>query len=96
MKTIPATYKGDRTVELAENLDLPKNAAVIVLIPEEEDETELRSQLQGTAERAFSKLWDNEGDEVWNIFEQDDSPIKSASVFPPTEGIEGNTSWTPL
>ena len=68
MKTLSATYKGERMVELFEDIDLPKDIAVLVLIPDWEDERELRSQLQSAAEVAFARLWDNEEDEVWNEY----------------------------
>jgi len=32
------------------------------------DEWELRSQLQSAAEVVFARLWDKEGDEVWNEY----------------------------
>jgi len=35
---------------------------------EQEDERELCSQLQNAAEVVFARLWDNEGDEVWNEY----------------------------
>jgi len=35
-------------------------------ITEQKDERELRSQFQSAAKVVFAKLWDNEGDEVWN------------------------------
>ena len=38
--------------------------AVLVVVPDQEDERELRSQLQSAAEVIFAKLWDNEEDEV--------------------------------
>lgn len=68
MKTISAIYKGNRTVELTENPGLPENAAVLVVIPEQEDEAEMRKQLQSAAEGAFSNLWNNAEDEVWNEY----------------------------
>jgi len=68
MKTLSAIYKGERVVELFEDIDLPKDIVVLVVIPEQEDERELRSQLQSAAEVVFAKLWDNEGDEVWNEY----------------------------
>ena len=37
-------------------------------ITEQKDERELRSQLRSAAEVVFAKLWDNEGDEVWNEY----------------------------
>ena len=38
MKTLSAIYKGERVVELFEDIDLPKDIAVLVVIPEQEDE----------------------------------------------------------
>lgn len=68
MKTLSAIYKGQRVVELFEDINLPKNIVVLVIIPEQEDERELRSQLQSAAEVVFARLWNNEGDEVWNEY----------------------------
>jgi len=68
MKTLSATYKGERMVELFEDIDLPKDIAVLVLIPDREDERELRSQLQSAAEVDFARLWNNKEDEVWNEY----------------------------
>ncbi|MGA9351272.1 MAG: hypothetical protein WBW48_21045 [Anaerolineae bacterium] len=60
--------QGERVVELFEDIDLPKDIAVLVVIPEQEDEKELRSQLWSAAEAVFAKLWDNEEDKVWNEY----------------------------
>jgi hypothetical protein len=68
MKTLSAIYKGKRVVELFEEIDLPRDIVVLVVIPEQDDERELRSQLRSAAEVVFAKLWDNEGDEVWNEY----------------------------
>ena len=68
MKTLAATYKGDRFIELSQDIELPKNYQVIVLIPEQEDEEELRQQFQTAAETTFAKLWDNEEDEIWREY----------------------------
>ena len=68
MKTFSAVYKGDRVVELLEDIDLPKDMEVLVVIPEQEDERELRNQLQIAAEAVFAKLWDNKENEVWNEY----------------------------
>ena len=68
MKTLSAIYKGERVVELFEDIDLPKDIVVLVIIPEQEDERELRSQLRSAAEVVFAKLWDNKEDEVWNEY----------------------------
>ena len=64
MKTLSAIYKGERVFELFEDIDLCKDIAVLVVVPDQEDERELRSQLQSAAEVIFAKLWDNEEDEV--------------------------------
>lgn len=68
MQTLSAIYKGQRVVELFEDIDLPKDIVVLVVIPEQDDERELRSQLRSAAEIVFAKLWDNKGDEVWNEY----------------------------
>lgn len=68
MKTLSATYKGNRTIELSEDPHLPEDTAVLVVIPEQDDEDGMRLQLRSAAELAFAKLWDNEGDEVWNEY----------------------------
>ena len=68
MKTFSGTYKGKRVVELFEDIDLPKDIGVLVVIPEEDDERELRNQLQIAAEGVFAKLWDTKEDEVWNEY----------------------------
>jgi len=39
-KTLPAIYKGERVAELFEDIDLPKDMVVLVIIPEHEDEEE--------------------------------------------------------
>ncbi len=66
MKTLSAIYKGNRTVELTTDLNLPRETVVLVVIPEQEDEEELRRQLPNAAEPVFEKLWNNKEDEVWN------------------------------
>jgi hypothetical protein len=53
---------------LFEDIDLPKETAVLIVTPEQEDEKELRSQLRSAAEVVFAKLWDDEEDEVWNEY----------------------------
>lgn len=69
MKTFSAIYKGNRVVELLEDINLPKDLEVLVIIPEQdEEESTLRRQLQSTAETVFARLWDNEEDEVWNEY----------------------------
>ena len=69
MKTLSAIYRGDRVVELVEDITLPKDMEVLVVIPEQDkDERALRSQLQSVAEPVFARLWDNQEDEVWNEY----------------------------
>ena len=68
MKTLSAIYKGERVVQLFEDIDLPKDIGVLVVVPEQENERELRSQLQSAIEVVFAKLWDNKEDEVWNEY----------------------------
>jgi hypothetical protein len=68
MKTISAIYKGDRVVELLNDVDWPQDATVLVVIPDHEDELELHKQLQRAAEVVFAKLWDNNEDNVWNEY----------------------------
>ena len=68
MRTLPGVYRGDRVVQLQDDVDLPADLRVLVVIPEHDDETALRRQLLRTAERAFAKLWDNEQDEVWREY----------------------------
>ena len=68
MKTFPAIYRGDRVVELVEDITLPKDIEVLVVIPEQDNERTLRNQLQSAAEAVFARLWDNQEDEVWNEY----------------------------
>ncbi len=68
MQTLSAVYKGQRVVELFEDIDLPKDIVVLVVVPEQEDERKLHGHLRSAAEVVFAKLWDNEGDEVWNEY----------------------------
>jgi hypothetical protein len=68
MKAVSAIYKGDRILELSEKLDLPRDTTVLVIISDQEDETELRLQMKNVAEAVFAKLWDNDEDEVWNEY----------------------------
>ena len=70
MKTLQATYKGDRVVELSEDVDLPDNISVFVIIPDDDDDDIMKAELRLAAERVFAKLWDNEEDEVWNEYLQ--------------------------
>ena len=68
MKTLSAIYKGNRTVELSDNLDIPKDTAVLVVIPDQDNEAEMHSQLQGAAQAVSAKLCNNKEDEVWNEY----------------------------
>lgn len=68
MRTFSAVYKGDRVVELFEDVTFPRGMAVLVVVPEQDNEGALRSQLQSVAEITFARLWDNEEDEVWNEY----------------------------
>ena len=71
MKTLTATYKGGRVIELSEEIMLPKDTAVLVIVTEaEEDETQMKLELRKAAELAFATLWDNDEDEVWNEYLQ--------------------------
>jgi len=74
MKTFSAIYKGDRVVELIEDIALPKDIEVLVVIPEQDNERTLRSQLQSAAETVFARLWDNQEDEIWNVEDLIKSP----------------------
>ncbi|MDP8240262.1 MAG: DUF104 domain-containing protein [Candidatus Hatepunaea meridiana] len=68
MKTITAKYRGNSLLELLEEVDLPEDTELLVIIPEEDDERLMQSQLQRAAETVFSKLWDNNEDEVWSEY----------------------------
>lgn len=66
MKTLSAIYRGNRVIELYEDVKLPQNIDVLVVIPD--DERQLHNQFQIAAEIAFHRLWDNQEDEVWNDY----------------------------
>ncbi len=68
MKTLSAIYKGNRVVELLEDIDFPEDIEVLVVIPEPDDDRTFHSQLQSAAESVFAKLWDNKEDKVWNEY----------------------------
>lgn len=69
MKALSAIYKGNRIVELFEDVDFPEDMEVLVVIPERDDERTWRRQLQSASEVVFAKLWDNkEDEEVWNEY----------------------------
>jgi len=44
---------------LFQGINLPKDIAVLAVIPELKDERKLRNQLRSAAEVVFAKLWDN-------------------------------------
>ncbi len=68
MKTLSAVYKGNRTIELSEDLALCENTRVLVLIPNSNDEDQLRDQLRTCSETAFAQLWKDEKDDVWSDY----------------------------
>lgn len=68
MRTVAAIYKGNRVIELKEDIDLPSNSSVTVLLPTEDDERMMKQFLQRASEKVFEKLWNNDGDEVWNEY----------------------------
>ena len=68
MKTLSARFRGDRTIELSETVDIPKDTAVLVVIPDHDDESDGRLALRQGAEFVLSKLWDNDEDEVWREY----------------------------
>jgi len=68
MRTVVAVYRGNRVIELQEDIDLPSNSSVMVLLPTDMDERVTQQFLQKASEKVFEKPWDNEGDEVWNEY----------------------------
>jgi hypothetical protein len=71
MRTLSAILKGNRTIQLTEDHpELSENTPVLVVITDEDDETEMRMQLRLHSEAIFARLWDNEGDKVWNEYLQ--------------------------
>ncbi|MBC8230632.1 hypothetical protein H8E77_13875 [bacterium] len=68
MRTLSAIYKGNRVVELLEDIDVPEHRKVLVVIIEPDDEKTLHNQFQSVADKVFAKLWDNKEDEVWNEY----------------------------
>ena len=57
-----------KIVAAGTGVTVPKDAVVLVLISEQEDENEMRHQLKSAAEIVFAKMWDNDEDEVWNEY----------------------------
>ncbi len=68
MKIFSAMYKGDRFIELLEDIDLPEDIQVLVVIPGQEGAPKVHNQLQVVSTAVFAKLWDNEEDEIWNEY----------------------------
>ena len=68
MEMLSAIYKGNRVIELLEDVELPKGLKVLVIVPKPDQDRVLHRQLQSRAEAVFAKLWDNEEDEVWNEY----------------------------
>jgi len=68
VKTFSGIYKGNRLIELDEDIEITKNIKVVIMIPEQDDEMLLRNQLLKSAEGTFSKIWNNEEDAVWNDY----------------------------
>jgi hypothetical protein len=89
LKTLTAIYKGNRIIELTEGLELAENTVVLVVIPEQADEDEMRLQLTVAAQGTFAKLWDNEEDKVWS---QQLSP-KGRQLAPQPDTL--GADWTP-
>lgn len=67
MKTMRAIYKGNRSIQLSKDIEIPKDSPVIVIIPEVA-EKQMRNQLKLASETAFKKIWDNKNDDVWNDY----------------------------
>ncbi len=68
MITVPGIYKGNRQIELKDDVELPSNTSVYVLLPTEDDEQMIKKNLQMKSEEVFKKMWNNEQDEVWNEY----------------------------
>ena len=68
MKTLSAIYKGNGILELSENLEIPQDTPVTIIIPNSDDEPELRLHIQDIGQKALEKLWENQEDEVWNEY----------------------------
>jgi hypothetical protein len=68
MKTLSGVYKGDRLVEIEQDVQISKNIKVIIIIPDQDDEDILKTQFQKSAEVTMGKLWDNEEDNIWNEY----------------------------
>ncbi len=68
MNTFSARYKGNRIIELLEDIDFPKDMEVLVVIPDRDDQMALRGELQSVAESSFEKLWGSKEDEVWDEY----------------------------
>jgi len=64
MKTLSATYKGERVVELFEDINLPKDIAVLVVIPEQGEQMITQKQI----EEIVKKIVDNYNPEKIILF----------------------------
>lgn len=67
MKALSAIYRGNRTLELSQDLALAENTPVFVVMLEDDD-AGMRDQLQVNAEAVFAKLWSGKEDDVWNEY----------------------------
>ncbi len=68
MRALTGMYKGDRLIQLLEEVDLPPDAEVYILLPDPEDEIVMRSEMKRIAEVSFARLWSYSGDDVWNEY----------------------------
>lgn len=68
MRTITAVYKGNRQIELQQDIDLPSDTTVAVILPAKGEDRLIQQNLQKASEAGFSKLWDNEEDDIWNEY----------------------------
>ena len=68
MRALTGMYKGDRLIQLLEEVDLPPDAEVYILLPDPEDEIATRSEIKRIAEASFARLWSYSGDDVWNEY----------------------------
>ncbi len=68
MRALTGMYKGNRLIQLLEEVDLPPDAEVYILLPDPEDEIVMRSEMKKVAEASFARLWSYSGDDVWNEY----------------------------
>jgi hypothetical protein len=93
MKTLAAVYKGKRIIELSENLDIPEDTVVLVVVPEQDDEAEMGLQLRAAVQATFAKLWDNAEDEVWKPIPSPLLSNRSSSNQSPASSSQFSTRW---